>query len=393
MKTTFKGYVQPNGTVGVRNHVLVLPTVSCAAHAAALTAKAAGRGRSGPEIIAVTHQHGCSQVGDDVAHTRRTLVGIGSNPNVAAVLVVGLGCSTVNAPDVTRRIARTGKPVESVVIQQEGGTTRAVAKARKILERLVAYAASLKRTEVPVEKLIVGTECGGSDACSGLSANPAVGHAADMIVKAGGTVILSETTEFIGAEHILAARAAGRKVAGDILEIVRAVEEEANRIGADVCGGNPAPGNLTGGISTIAEKSLGCIFKGGTTPIRQVVPYAVRPTRRGLVIMDTPGNDVESVCGMVAGGAQVVVFTTGRGTPIGSPVAPVIKIASNTPMYENMKDNMDINAGTIIDGKKSIADVGGKIFEAILRVASGKRTRAEILGHREFALHRIARTF
>jgi altronate dehydratase large subunit len=241
--------------------------------------------------------------------------------------------------------------------------------------------------------LILGVECGGSDACSGLSANPALGVTSDLLIREGGTVILSETTESIGAEHILVERAVNRGVGKKILEMVRRTERRALGLGGDIRKANPTPGNHKGGITTLEEKSLGCITKGGSGKIMEVLEYTEAPTKKGLVLMDTPGQDAESVTGLLAGGAQIVAFTTGRGTPLGSAVAPVIKIASNTYVYSKMKENMDINAGTIVTGNRTVQEIGEKIFREVIKVASGKLTKSEILEHREFAINRIGPSF
>jgi len=226
-----------------------------------------------------------------------------------------------------------------------------------------------------------------------LSANPALGVTSDLFVKEGGTVILSETTESVGAEHILARRAVNREVRKKILEIVKRTEMRALSLGLDIGKANPAPGNYEGGITTLEEKSLGCVMKGGTGKIMEVLEYSEAPTKKGLVLMDTPGHDAESVTGLIAGGTQIIVFTTGRGNPMGTPITPVIKIATNSYMYSRMKDNMDLNAGEIITGKKSVEEMGEKIFQEILKVASGKLTKNEILGHREFAINRLGPSF
>ncbi|MBM4084329.1 MAG: altronate dehydratase [Planctomycetes bacterium] len=381
------GYVRPDGSVGFRNYVLVLPTCVCSSHAAKVI------GRERPDVVAVVHQHGCAQVGTDVDQTARTLIGLGANPNVAAVLVTGLGCETINAKRITAGIAATGKAVEAVVIQDAGGTRKAIELGLPLVDRLRDYAGKQKRERVGPDALVLALECGGSDACSGIAANPAAGTTSDLLVEAGGTVILSETTEFIGAEHLLCARCVNDATGDQLVEIVKRVEDRAHRIGVDIRGANPAPGNLVGGITTIEEKALGCTYKAGTAPIQEVLEYGVKPTRKGLVVMDTPGQDVESVIGMVAGGAQVVVFTTGRGSPTGCPIAPVIKVASNSRMYARMEENMDINAGTIVEGTETVAQVGRRIFEKVLATASGERTKAELLGHDEFGLYRIAPTF
>ncbi|MDK2856811.1 MAG: altronate dehydratase large subunit [Bacillota bacterium] len=381
------GYVRPWGGIGIRNHVLILPVVVCAAEVAQRIADAV------PGTVAVPHQHGCGQIGADFEQTKRTLVGYGSNPNVAATIVVGLGCEKVAAEEVAAEIAACGQRVELVIIQKEGGSRRAVEKGVEIAGKLVAETARIAPQPVPVKALILGLECGGSDATSGLAANPALGVASDLLVAAGGTSILSETPEIMGAEHLLARRAVNDEVARRLYEIVARVEEGAKRMGVDLRGANPAPGNIAGGITTIEEKSLGCIYKAGTAKVQGVLEYAEAPRRPGLWVMDTPGHDVESVTGMVAGGAQIVVFTTGRGTPAGCAIAPVIKVTGNSRTFRNMEENIDVNAGTIIDGQETIEEVGRRIFSLMLAVARGELTKAEKLGHREFAITRVGPTF
>lgn len=380
------GYVRPGGGIGVRNHVLILPAVVCASEVARRIAGVV------PGTVAVQHQHGCGQIGADFEQTKRTLVGFGANPNVAGVVVVGLGCEKVAAEQVAAEIAARGQKVELVVIQKEGGSRRAVERGVELARRLAQEAARVKTEPVPVSSLILGLECGGSDATSGLAANPALGVASDLLVAEGGTSILSETPEIMGAEHLLARRTVNEGAAERLYEIVVRVEEGARRMGVDIRGAQPAPGNIAGGITTIEEKSLGCIHKAGTAPVQGVLEYAEAPRGRGLWVMDTPGHDVESVTGMVAGGAQIVVFTTGRGTPAGCAIAPVIKVTGNSRTFQMMEENIDLNAGTIIEGTESIEKVGRRIFDLMLAVAGGKLTKAELLGHHEFAITRIGPT-
>ena len=342
--------------------------------------------------VAVPHQHGCAQIGSDAAMTFRTLAGTGANPNVAAVLVVALGCEQVNAGALADAIAQSGKPVATVSIQAEGGTTAAIARGQQLLQELADAAAGQARQPCTLDRLILATECGGSDAFSGLTANPLVGRIADRAVAAGATVIVSETTEFIGAEHLLPERGATPEIGEQARQMVLDCERSCCRYGADLTGSNPSPGNIEGGLTTIEEKSLGCLAKAGSTPVQQVLPYAERPTARGLVLMDSPGNDVESIAGMAAGGGSIVLFTTGRGTPTGCPVAPVIKIATNTPIAEHMAENIDYNAGRIADGTTTLDQAADELWDMVLAVASGRLTAAERLGHREFAIRRIAPT-
>ena len=383
----FLGYKRPDGKVGVRNHVVILPSVACSNEVCnAIARKVKG-------TISIPHQHGCAQLAFDAEQTARTLIGVGKNPNVAAVLVIGLGCEVVNSTMIASKIAESGKPVKNLVIQEIGGSPKTIKEGVRIAREMVTFASRLRREKSKPNSLILGVECGGSDACSGLSANPALGVTSDLLVKEGGTIILSETTESIGAEHILAKRAINKKVKQKILEIVRRTEMRALNLGLDIGKANPAPGNYEGGITTLEEKSLGCVMKGGTSKVMEVLEYSELPTQKGLVLMDTPGHDAESMTGLIAGGTQIIAFTTGRGNPLGSPIAPVIKIASNSYLYSKMKDNMDINAGEIVTGNKTIQEIGEKIFRQVFRVANGKLTKSEIWGHREFAINRIGPSF
>ncbi|MHB8908007.1 MAG: UxaA family hydrolase [Syntrophales bacterium] len=381
-------YRRSNGTVGVRNHVLILPSVVCGNRVSR------GIAQSVTGTTWVEHQHGCNQLGVDAEQTRRVLVGHGAHPNVYGVVVVGLGCENMRAQDIAAdiRAACPGKPVHVVIIQQEGGSVKATAAGAAAAAAMVAEASCLPRTAIDAGELILGTECGGSDACSGISANPVLGVASDLMIEAGGSVILAETTELVGAEHLVAARAVNPEVAARCYAVIRTCEDEVKTMGVDMRGSQPTPGNIDGGLSSIEEKSLGCVYKAGTKPLQDVIDYAMPVTKKGLVWMDTPGHDIEQITGMVAGGSQLVAFTTGRGTCCGSPIAPTLKVASNTAMYEAMRDNMDMNFGTILTGEETIAEAGKRLFAEILLVASGKLTRTEILGFNDFAIRRIGPT-
>jgi altronate dehydratase large subunit len=379
----FTGYRRANGTAGTRNHVLVFPTVICAAATAEMISRAV------PGTVVVTHPHGCGHMGIETEHIVRSMSGFCANPNVAGVLLVGLGCELITPNVIAEKLAAYGQRYEVVNIQDEGGTTATIKKGRLLVEKLLKEAAKAVREPIDISELIIGTNCGGSDTFSGLTANPALGNACDRLVAEGGTTILSETPEMIGAEQVLAGRAASESVKKRIYEITSATEALAFKAGVDIRGSEPSPGNIEGGLTTLEEKSLGAVLKGGTTEVKEVVGFAERPSKRGLVIMDGPAHDAVCNTGMIASGAQVIVFTTGRGTPMGSPTVPVIKVATNSRIYRHMKDNMDINAGVILDGTETIESIGERIFEEIVEVASGKATKAEILGHHEFAIHSL----
>lgn len=382
-----KGYRRPDGKFGIRNYVLLLPTSVCSTQVATEIAnKVKG-------CTVANNSFGCCQVAGDAKLTYKTVVNLGKHPNAGAVIVVGLGCEGVEPHKVAADLAGLGKPVACVVIQEEGGTLNALAKGCQIAREFAQQLSLQEKEEGDISELILGIECGGSDTTSGLASNPACGVASDMLVELGGTSILSETTELIGAEHVLARRAVSEGVAKKLITLVRDCEERAKALGEDIRGGQPTPGNIAGGLTTIEEKSLGCIHKAGNAPVQDVLEYADIPVKKGLHVMDTPGQDIESVSGMVAGGAQVIIFTTGRGTPTGNPLAPVIKITGNGKTFERMKDNIDINVAGVVAGTQTIKEAGQVIFDEIVQVANGKTTKAEQLGHIEFSIYKIAPTF
>jgi altronate dehydratase large subunit len=374
--TEFYGFERPDGTVGVRNHLLVLAPIDCSYEPAKkIAAQVEG-------AVAVTQHHGC-RLDEMVANT---LIGIGKNPNVAGVLLVGLGCETLTCDVLAEGIKPSGKPVEIVVCQRDGGTLQTIEKGTRILQRMVQDVAELKREPFPVSELTLAVECGGSDATSGLAANPATGVAADILVDEGGTVIFSEPQEMTGTQSVLAGRAVNDQVAKAINEMIGRQERRMKAMGID--SRYMSKGNIDGGLTTIEEKSLGAIRKGGTRQIQGVLENSRRrletPSHKGLWLQDGAGLDVPSVTHMLAAGAQVVTFTTGRGSTTGHAVAPVIKITGNPETFSNMTDNMDINAGTILDGGESLQSVGERIFNMVVEVASGRKTKAEALGYQDF---------
>lgn len=369
-KGSFKGYRRPDGKVGISNHVAVLPSVACA------NGVALGIAAQAPGVIPLLHGHGCGRGGEDLGLHFRTLVNLGRNPNLYGLLVVGLGCEALRAAYLAENISQSGARVEYFDIQQVGGSRKAVERGLDIVRGMLAEAQAARREEVPLAEVVLGLECGGSDAFSGVTANPSVGLVADRLVERGGTVILTETTEMIGTAHILERRSADRRTAEEVKSRIEAAEKRTREILGPFASLAIAPGNMDGGMSSIQEKSLGCILKGGSTPIREVIDYGHPPSTRGLVIMDGPGYDVESMTGLAAAGCQVIIFTTGRGNPIGFPVVPVIKVASNSRMFHNMEDDMDVNAGAVLEGK-SLEEAADEIEDLLLRVLEGKLTKAE----------------
>lgn len=384
---TFLGYKRSDSRVGVRNHVLILPCSVCASD----TTRVVSNQVKGTTTFNM--QLGCSQLGIDNEYTLDTIAGFAANPNIYGTILISLGCENLQLDLVKQAIEkRTNKPLKGFIIQECGGTLKTIEEATRYAKEMVQDASCLQRSEFPISELIIGTECGGSDPTSGLASNPVIGEISDIIVNAGGTSVLSETTEFIGAEHILAKRAKNETVAKRIYDIIYRYEEHIKiTTGLHIRDGNPSPGNKAGGLTTLEEKSLGCIHKGGSTTIEKVYDYSKQiDSGSGLVIMDTPGNDPSSVAGMVAGGCQVVLFSTGRGTPTGNPIAPVIKITGNRETYKTMKDNMDFDASPVIYGEKTFKSLGEELLKEVILVSNGKPTKSEILNFNEIAIQRGA---
>ena len=369
--TELMGYERTDGTFGVRNHVIVVPSVVCVNGVVEAIA------REVPGVVPLTHGHGCGRaITDSISHSI-TLQRLCTHPNVAGALVIGLGCESVKSERIAQESEGTGRVVKTLMVQEDGGSQQTAAKGIEIVKEMLAEAEKIERKPFPIEKLVIGLECGGSDAFSGVTANPGIGRAADRLVDMGASVILTETTEMIGTTHILQRRAANDMVKDKIGEIIGNQEKRTEQVLGKHAKLAISPGNQDGGMSCITEKALGCIAKAGSRPIQQVVDYAEIPTEKGVIIMDGPGFDAESITGLAASGSQIIVFSTGRGTPLGFPIAPVIKVASTSRLYNKMQDDMDINAGIVLEGG-SLDDVGDSLFELIQEVAAGEETKAEI---------------
>jgi altronate hydrolase len=389
---TFFGYLREDGRVGTRNYIAVVAASNCAAHTAGLIA-ASYEGETLPPnvdgVVAFPHGEGCGHaIGPDTDQLRRVLAGVLDHPNVAGAVILGLGCETNQITHYLGDNAPKSGRLAGLTLQSSGGTRGTVEAARREIGRLLERAADEKRVEVPASKIILGLNCGGSDSFSGITANPGLGVCSDLLADIGATAVLAETTEIFGAEHLLVRRARSRAVAEKLLGFVTAYKAYLNRFGGSF-DDNPSPGNKEGGLTNILEKSLGAVAKAGTSTLNDAVDYGERISAPGFVFMNTPGYDPVSLTGLAAGGVNVIAFTTGRGSAIGFPTIPVVKIASNSFTYRRMQDNMDVNAGRIADGEASVPQVGQEIFDLILRVASGEHTCSERLGHKEFVPWRI----
>jgi altronate hydrolase len=390
---TFEGYLREDGRVGTRNYIAVVAASNCAAHTAELVARSYEGETMPPNVdgvVAFPHGEGCAHSpGPDMDQLRRTLGGVLMHPNVSAAVILGLGCET-NQID---HYLGTGGPrsarLAGLTLQSSGGTTGTLEAARREIARFISQASAERRTPQPASKIVLGLNCGGSDSFSGITANPALGYCSDLLAEIGGTPVLAETTEIFGAEHLLVKRARNREVAEKLLGCIRKYRDYLSGFRGSSFDDNPSPGNKEGGLSNILEKSLGAVAKGGTSPLIDVYDYAETITAPGFCFMNTPGYDPVSLTGLAAGGCNLIAFTTGRGSAIGFPTIPVIKIATNSNTYGRMTGNMDVNAGAIADGEATVQKVGLLIFEMVLDVASGRRTHAERLGHKEFVPWRI----
>jgi altronate hydrolase len=392
---TFEGYKRADGRVGTRNYVAIVSTVNCSASVSRFVEERfADVTRDYPNVdgvLAVTHKSGCGMKssGDDYDILQRVLAGYARHPNVAAYVVIGLGCEVNQAPVMIERqgltlpMRREGAP-PVVTIQESGGVRKAVERAAEEVARLLPFANQARRTSQPVSEIVLATNCGGSDGNSGITANPALGWAVDELVRFGGTGVLAETPEIYGAEHLLIRRAIRPEVGQKLIDRYKWWEWYCR--GLEAMDNNPAPGNKAGGITTVLEKSLGGVTKGGTTPLMDVLLYAEPIKTRGFLFMDTPGHDPVSITGLVAGGCNVICFTTGRGSVFGCKPVPSIKLATNSDVYRRMTEDMDIDCGVILEGTP-LEQVGRQIFEEVVAVASGKATKSEQVGvgEEEFA--------
>ncbi len=386
---TFLGYPRPDGRAGTRNYIAVAGASNCAAHAVAeIEAAFRAEDFSGAAIdgvVSFPHGDGCGQSeGPDTAQLRRTLDGVMNHPNVAAAIIVGLGCE-VN--QISYYLQESGLR-RGLTLQESGGTRNVVADGARAVRELMDRVGRLERLPTSVSKIILGTNCGGSDGFSGITANPALGYCSDLLVKRGGASVLAETPEIYGAEHLLTRRARTREIGEKLLRQIQWYKDYVARFGGSF-DDNPSPGNKAGGLTNIAEKSLGAAIKSGASILSDVVEYAERITSTGFIYMNTPGHDPVSLTGLAAGGSNIIIFTTGRGSAIGFPTIPVIKVATNSRTARQMSGNMDVNAGTIADGEEDIYQVGERLYQLMVEVASGRRTFAEQLGHREFVPWRI----
>jgi len=386
---TFMGIKRADGRVATRNYIGILTSVNCSATVARMIAEHfKNRLDDYPNVdgvVALTHKTGCGMASEGEATDvlRRTIAGYARHPNFYSTQIVGLGCEAnqINMLMAAQGLKKSEK-LGAFTIQEKGGTRKAVENGIARVKEMLPQANNVKREPVPASHIVIGLQCGGSDGYSGISANPALGAAVDLLVRHGGTAILSETPEIYGAEHLLTRRAVSRDVGEKLIARIRWWEEYTRRNGNEM-NNNPSPGNKAGGLTTILEKSLGAVAKGGTSNLVAVYEYAEPVTAKGFVYMDTPGYDPVSATGQVAGGANMICFTTGRGSAYGCKPAPSLKLATNTPLFVHQEDDMDFNCGTIIDGTETIAQAGGRFFQLILETASGRKTKSEEFGYGE----------
>ena len=373
----FLGYERPDGSVGVRNYVALIPSVGCA-NEVALQISHLIRG-----TVALTHHQGCLIPPRDLAQVSRVLIGLGKNPNVASCLIVSLGCESVDPDKIADEIARTGKPVEIIKIYEEGGSIKAIAKGAEKAAKMVSEASRLNRKSFDVKELILSTKCGASDTTSGISSNLVVGAVADKIVEKGGTFIFGEVCDIMGGEEILAKRAVNEEVGKQIIDLVRRFNKLGTLLGVDLVGSQLTAGNVAGGLTTVVEKALGANAKSGKKQIKGVLEYGERPKDKGLYVMNTPGHGFENLTGVASAGSQLMLFTTGLGAPEGHPILPVIKVCGNRNTCNRLAAHIDVDVTGVIDGTESIEEAAERLYRMALEVASGRLTKAEILRYDE----------
>ena len=377
-------YPRPNGTYGIRNRIAVIPAVGCSTHVADEIAKAVETADS------YSHPYGCGQFGNDLVLSRECLAAMGKHPNNGACLVIGLGCEEIRPHALYEEIKKEQPNCEILVMQEFGGSKKTIEKGIEICREFEKMLAKQERVEVDPSKLTIGVECGGSDFTSGIASNPAVGVFTEKLCSLGGKVLFGETTELMGAEDIIIKQSRTPEISDFIIDRIKFIEKTAINMGIDLRGTNPSPGNIEGGLTTIEEKSLGAVCKIGKETIQDAVPFGGKATMPGVTFVDTPGNDLMCTSGLSTAGAQIVIFTTGRGTPMGFASSPVIKVTGNSGIVGVMGENIDIDLSRIVDGDLTLAEAGEEIFDRVIDTANGLETASERLGHREFALYRIA---
>jgi len=376
---SFLGYPRSDGQVGVRNYIGIISTVVCAND---VTLKISQQVEG---TAAYLHDQGCTQTPIDLNTVKKTLINLGKNPNLAGVLLVSLGCESIVPEEIESEISKAGKPVKIINIQEVGGMLPAIAKGSNIAHDMVVEASKIEREEFDDSKLVIAVKCGASDTTSGLISNPSAGAALDKVNEAGGTCIFGETTEFLGAEHTLVRRAVNKEIGEKIINIVTRMENRTKRMGVDMRGGQPTTGNIKGGLTTIEDKSLGAVVKSGTKAIDDVFEYGDKVTKKGLYIVDSPGREPEFLTAAAAAGAQIIIFTTGIGAPQGFPFVPVLKVTGNPNTYKKLYDHIDVYIEIPDKGEDKIKGAGEDIFNELKKIASGKKTKSEVLGYGQFS--------
>ena len=369
------GYKRTDGSAGTRNYVGVFSMVVCANEVSYRISQ------NVLDTACFLHQQGCCQTSIDIERVNTVLSNLAKNPNIHSLILVSLGCESSDLRRVVEEVSDSGKRIESLVIQENGGAAESVARGTLLAQKMVIEASTVRRVPCPLSDIVLGLKCGGSDTTSGLASNPALGIASDLFESRGATIVAGETTEIIGAEHLVVKKAINRTVSDQILSIVSKMEQRAMSVGTDIRGGQPTGGNIKGGLTTIEEKSLGAVIKFGNSKIREVCEYGIQPREKGLVLMDSPGREPELLTGLASAGCNLIAFTTGRGAPQGFPFIPVLKISANRNTWKKLSDHIDLDVSGIMSGTKGIEEEGERIFHELIEVAGGKRTKAETLGY------------